>query len=149
MAQGGWAGFSAIWEFLPIIQLREKACSKKKELYMQKLRGQKTKVDPVYTDLWDRSRYKEWFEEAAKKVKSQLFLTQHFSARTTVVKCKFDLRIPLPWLKNFNIIPKVLAWSSNPLACHPRLLMTCLLSFLLFHLPHLSHRHPVLQVNKT
>ena len=44
---------------------------------MQKLRGQKTKVDPVYTDLWDQSRYKEWFEEAAKKVKSQRFLTQH------------------------------------------------------------------------
>ena len=149
MAQGVWAGFSAIWEFLPIIQLREKACSKKKELYMQKLRGQKTKVDPVYTDLWDRSRYKEWFEEEAKKVKSQWFLIQHCSARTTVVKCKFDLRIPLPWLKYFNIIPKVLAWSSNPLACHPRLLMTCLLSSLLFHLPHLSHRHPVLQVNKT
>lgn len=46
--------------------------------------------------------------EKKKAPKSQHFLIQCYSARATVIKCKCDLRIPLPCLKSFNDIPKVL-----------------------------------------
>ena len=60
----------------------------------------------VHSSMKPESRCKKRFGETGK-VKSQHFLIQCCSARTAIIKCKFDLRIPLPCLKYFNDIPKV------------------------------------------